>query len=66
MADPDVHIREGPSHPDPEMRGGPGLQKLFLDLRPLVWSTNKGPPPGTATELFRYNDSKWKLIHSVS
>ena len=24
MADPDVHIREGPSHPDPEMRGGGG------------------------------------------
>ena len=44
MADPDVHIREGPSHPDPEMRGGSGLQKLFLDLRPLVWSTNKAPP----------------------
>ena len=45
MTDPDVHIRKGPSHLDPEMRGGSGLQKFFLGLQPLVWSKNKGPPP---------------------
>ena len=46
MADPDVHIREGPSHPDPEMRGGgAGLQKNFLGLQPLVWSKSKALPP---------------------
>ena len=30
MADPDVHIREGPSHPDPEMRGGVWSPKNFF------------------------------------
>ena len=27
MADPDLHIRGGPGHPDPEIRG---LQKIFF------------------------------------
>ena len=36
MADPDLQIREGGGgecrggHPDPEIRGGPGLQQKFL------------------------------------
>ena len=47
MADPDLHIREGPSHPDPEMRGetwspknffGPKAPPLPLDL-PLKFSS---------------------------
>ena len=38
----------GAGHPDPEIRGGPGLQKkIFLALRASVWSKNKkAPPPG--------------------
>ena len=33
VADPDLQIRgggEGGGHPDPEIRGGPGLQKNFF------------------------------------
>ena len=36
----------GAGHPDPEIRGGPGLQKkIFLALRASVWSKNKKAPP---------------------
>ena len=30
MTDPDFHIREGPGHPDPEMRGEAWSPKIFL------------------------------------
>ena len=46
----------GGGHPDPKIRGGPGLQKFFSALRTLVWSKSKGvvgppgPSPGSATE----------------
>ena len=29
---------------------GGGCQKFFLTFRPLVWSKNKGPSPGSATD----------------
>ena len=50
VADPDVVIREGPGHPDPEITGSPVL-KNFYALRVSVWSNNKGGggvvgPPG--------------------
>lgn len=39
-----------PSHPDPEMRGGPGSKKLLLLLRPqLGLKIRRGNPPGSAT-----------------
>ena len=50
MANPDLQIREGPSHPDPEImgRGGGGggggylsPKKIFSALRASVWSNNK-------------------------
>ena len=31
----------GSGHPDPEIRGGPGLKKIFLALRVSFWSKNK-------------------------
>ena len=30
MADPDLQIREGSGHPDPEIREEPGLNKKFF------------------------------------
>ena len=30
VADPDLQIRDGPDHPDPEIRGGPVSKKSFL------------------------------------
>ena len=30
MADPDLQIREGGGHPDPEIREEPGLNKIFF------------------------------------
>ena len=50
VPDPDLEIRRGPSHPDPEIRGwgrGGSLQKFFLALWASVWSKNgrgAGPP----------------------
>ena len=38
-------------HPDPEIRGGPGLQKTFLALRALFRSKNKGEPSLPASPL---------------
>ena len=58
-ADPDLQIREGPGHPDPEMGVGRGQseKKIFSALQASVWSNNKGgappppgPSPGSATE----------------
>ena len=60
-ANPDLQIREGPGHPDPEImgRGEEGClspKKIFSALRASVWSNNKGgaaprplPSPGSAT-----------------
>ena len=33
-----------------DKEGGGGVQKFFLTFRPLVWSKNKGPSPGSATD----------------
>ena len=43
-ADPDLQIREGPGHPDPEMGVGRGQSenKIFSALQASVWSYNKG------------------------
>jgi len=30
VANPDLQRRRGPGHPDPEIRGGPGLKKKFF------------------------------------
>ena len=59
-ADPDLQIREGPGHPDPEMGVGRGQSenKIFSALQASVWSYNKGgggwppvgPSPGSTTE----------------
>ena len=45
----------GVGHPDPEIRGGPGLQKKrFVALQASVWNKNQwggdllGPSPGSA------------------
>ena len=45
VPDPDLEIRRGPGHPDPEIRGwgrGGSLQKFFLALWASVWSKNGG------------------------
>ena len=44
MANPDLQVRGG--HPDPKIRGSPGLQNLFSALRASFWAKNKGRPPG--------------------
>lgn len=54
MADPDLQITggRGRRHPDPEIEGGAFPPKIFLALRTLVCSKNKGDPgpfPGSAT-----------------
>ena len=41
MANPDVQIKEGPGHPDPEISGGLFSKKIFKALRASVWSNNK-------------------------
>ena len=50
VADPDIQIRRRMGgHPDPEIRGRPGLKKKFFSaLRASVWSKKigGGPPPG--------------------
>ena len=49
MADPDLQIRGGGGHPDPEITGG-GLQKdFFFALRASFWSKNKGGPGAPRT-----------------
>ena len=58
LADSDLQVIGG-GHPEPEIRRGPGLQKIFLALRASVWSKNKGgrgpsppgPYPGSAAGL---------------
>ena len=56
VEDPDLQIRgEGGGHPGPEIRGGPGLTKIFSALRASFWPKTKGradppgPSPGSAT-----------------
>ena len=61
VLDPDLQIKGGGGeggggHPDPEIRGRPGLQKSFSALQASFWSTNQGEPgspppspPGSAT-----------------
>ena len=60
MANPDLQIREGPGHPDPEIMGRGGGEegclspkKIFSALRASVWSNNKGGggPPGPSPPL---------------
>ena len=49
MGDPDLQIRRGAGHPDPEIRGGWAVSNFnFSALRASVWATNKGgpDPPG--------------------
>ena len=58
---PDLQIREGPGHPDPEISGevgvgvGASLKKKFCGPSGLKWSKNTGgpgppgPSPGSAT-----------------
>ena len=50
VAFPDLQIREGDGHPDPEIRGGGGggrsQNKFFSALRASVWSKNMGGPEG--------------------
>ena len=41
VANPDVQIKEGPGHPDPEISGGLFSKKIFKALRASVWSNNK-------------------------
>ena len=38
----DLEIRRGPGHPNLEIRGRPGLQKIFSAFRTSVWCKNKG------------------------
>ena len=40
MADPDLQIRGGPGHPDPEIRGGGPPQNFFS----LILTENEGGP----------------------
>ena len=55
MVDPYLQIRGRGRHPDSEIRGGPGLKKIFLALCASFWSKNggggggpPGPSPGSA------------------
>ena len=48
MANPDLQVRGG--HPDPKIRGSPGLQNLFFGPSGLILAKNKGRPPGPSPE----------------
>ena len=41
MVDPDLQIRGGPAHPDPDIRGMGAPQHFFLALWASAWSKNK-------------------------
>ena len=41
---------KGAGHPGPEIRGGPGVQKIFSALRASVLSKNKGSGPSPASD----------------
>ena len=57
MVDPDLQISGGGGGEGVgaviqtawDKEGG-GVKKFFLTFRPLVWSKNKGPSPGSATD----------------
>ena len=54
VADPDLQIREGSGHPDPEIMGGGGGERGPVSLWASVCSSNRrggdpGPSPGCAT-----------------
>ena len=36
LADPDLQMKGGGGHPDPEIRGGPGLKKIFFGPSGLI------------------------------
>ena len=46
VADPDLQIGGGDSHPDPEIRGGAGLKKHFRPFGPLGLKIRGAGPPG--------------------
>ena len=53
---PDLQIRGGPGHPDPEIRGAAVSKKCFSAPQVSVWSKNKGvgplgPSPGSTAGL---------------
>ena len=53
MADPDFHIREGPRHPDPELRGAGGVspKNLFQPFGPQFGvKIREDPSPGSVTD----------------
>ena len=54
MADPDFQIMGGGGggHPDPEIKGGPGLKKIFSSLWGSFWSKNKGDGPPELPEFW--------------
>ena len=41
---------KGGGHPDPKIRGSPGLQNLFFGPSGLILAKNKGRPPGPSPE----------------
>ena len=62
VADPDLQIGGGGSHPDPEIRGGGGAfsKKNFSTLPASFWSKNKGGPglPGPLPWIWRWQGLK--------
>ena len=44
VADPDLQIRGGGGHPDPDIKGGRSQKNFFSALRTSVWSKNKEGP----------------------
>ena len=57
--DPDPEIREGASHPHPEIRGGPVYKRNLTALRVSIWlkirgggegAGSLGPSPGPAAD----------------
>ena len=51
VVNPDLQIRGGTGHPDPEMRTGAALKIFFSALRASVLSKNKGRPGPQAPPL---------------
>ena len=68
VSDPDFQIRRGGCHPDPEIRGVPGLKKeFFLPFGPHFDLTTReggepprGPSPGSATDVATVYDNKFE------
>ena len=72
MTDPDLQIRERPSHPDPEIVGEPGLKNFFRPFRPqfgLKIRGRGGPPgpsPGSTTEKWSRLLTRGGLLRELS